>query len=346
MKESLLPYLACPGCTGEISITVKDREGLEIISGELCCLKCRKSFPIEAGVPRFADLEIDVEQRDTAENFGAQWTVFDQIQAHHEKQFLDWIAPVTPDFIRDRIVLEGGCGKGRHTRLIGEWGARNVIGVDLSKAVEVAYRNTKDLPNVHIIQANIYHLPLRRCFDYVFSVGVLHHLPDPHCGFAALIRHIKPGGAISAWVYGRENNGWIVNIVNPLRKHITSKLPPRALYYLSYLPAVALYLILKLVYLPLGGTIFARLLFYSDYLSYIARFPFREIHNIVHDHLTAPVAFYINRNEFTGWFKVARAERVEIYWHNRNSWRGFAITSSTDRVSNRATGSLGADYAK
>jgi SAM-dependent methyltransferase len=346
MKESLLQYLACPGCAGEISITVTDRDDLEIISGELHCLKCRKNFPIKDGIPRFADPGFDDAQRDTAENFGAQWLVFDEVQAHHEKQFLDWIAPVTPDFIRDRIVLEGGCGKGRHTRLIGEWGAREVIGVDLSQAVEAAYRNTKDLPNAHIIQADIYRLPLRRCFDYVFSVGVLHHLPDPHCGFASLIRHLKPSGAISAWVYGRENNGWIVNLVNPLRERITSRLPPRLLYILSYLPASALYLILKLVYLPLSGTKFARLLFYSDYLSYIARFPFREIHNIVHDHLTAPVAFYISRDEFTGWFRVARAERVEIYWHNRNSWRGFAMKSSAHHASSREPGSLGAGHAK
>jgi SAM-dependent methyltransferase len=336
MKESLLKYLICPGCARELSLIVNRRDGGEIWEGKLSCAGCRSNYSVSGGIPRFANLARDEAQRSTAANFGAQWLVFDHLQRHHEKQFLDWIAPVKPGFVRGRVVLEGGCGKGRHTRLIGEWGAADVIGVDLSEAVEVAYRNTKDLPNVHIIQADIYSLPLRQIFDYAFSVGVLHHLPDPRAGFISLIDHVKPGGAISAWVYGRENNGWIVNFVNPLRKHITSKLPPRLLYYLSHLPASILYLLLKSVYLSLGKTNYSRLLFYADYLSYIASFPYREIHNIVHDHLTAPIAFYISRDEFGDWFRDARTYDTEIYWHNRNSWRGFAHTGGLEQESKRA----------
>jgi SAM-dependent methyltransferase len=338
MKECLLQYLACPSCGAELSLNITERDGQEIISGEMSCGGCQSTFPIRSGVPRFADPELDEAQRATAENFGAQWLVFDQVQEHHEKQFLDWIAPVKRDFVRDKVVLEGGCGKGRHTRLIGLWGASDVIGIDLSVAVEAAYRNTKDLPNVHILQADIYRLPLKRRFDYAFSVGVLHHLPDPRGGFDSLIKHVKPGGAVSAWVYGRENNGWIVNIINPLREHFTSKLPTRLLYFLSYIPAVILYAALKLIYAPLAQTGLKRYLFYADYLSYIARFPFVEIHSIVHDHLTAPVAFYIRREEFARWFDENEIDRVEIHWHNRNSWRGLA------RV--KPSGQAEARYAK
>ena len=342
MKENLLSYLACPDCGGEFSLNAKRVEDREIISGELRCALCQLSFPIRSGIPRFADLDQDEMQRGTAENFGAQWLVFDQVQDHHEKQFLDWIAPVSRDFVSDKVVLEGGCGKGRHTRLVGLWGARDVIGIDLSVAVEAAYRNAMDLPNVHIIQADIYRLPLKRRFDYAFSVGVLHHLPDPRGGFESLVKYIKPGGAISAWVYGRENNDWIVNVVNPLRERFTSKLPPRLLYYLSYIPTVMLYLTLKLIYAPLTQTGMKRFLFYADYLGYIAKFPFVEIHNIVHDHLTAPVAFYIGREEFAAWFDEKEIEGSEIHWHNRNSWRGFARVQSSGLTSGRAE----AKYAK
>lgn len=325
MKESLLQYLACPNCAGDLSLESAEREDSEIISGALCCAHCRKGFAVNDGIPRFADLTTDEIQRETAENFGEQWLEFDHVADHHEKQFLDWIAPVTPGFVSGKTVIEGGCGKGRHTRLIGEWGAKAIVGVDLSVAVEAAYRNTRDLPNVHIIQADIYQLPLKPEFDYAFSVGVLHHLPNPREGFASLVKHVRPGGAISAWVYGLENNGWIVNFVNPLREHITSKLPMRALYVLSYLPTAILWLALKLVYQPLGKTGLKQFLFYGDYLGYIARFPFREIHNIVHDHLTAPVAFYISREEFDDWFNEAQAQRIEIHWHNSNSWRGLGF---------------------
>ncbi|MCI0661933.1 MAG: methyltransferase domain-containing protein [Acidobacteria bacterium] len=330
MRDNLLQYLTCPDCAGDLTLSTSDRsEGGEVISGELLCSRCRHGYPIRDGIPRFADLRKDAAQRSTALNFGAQWLVFDQLEQHYEKQFLDWIAPITPDFVRGKVVLEGGCGKGRHTRLIGEWGAREIIGVDFSEAVEAAYRNTKDLPNVHIIQADIYRLPLKQSFEYAFSVGVLHHLPDPQAGFAALIKHLKPGGAISTWVYGCENNGWIIKFINPLRIYLTSKLPPRVLYYLSYLPASVLFLLLKTVYLPVREIAISRYLFYADYLGYIAGFPFKEIHSIVHDHLTAPIAFYISREEFGRWFEMEQTEHSQINWHNRNSWRGLAFTRST-----------------
>lgn len=325
MKDGLLQYLICPACGGEISLRTDQREESEVISGALECARCQAVYPVRGGIPRFAGEESMQNQRATAENFGAQWQVFDELEEHHEGQFRDWIAPVTPEFIRGRTVIEAGCGKGRHTRALARWGAREVVSVDLSEAVEVAYRNTRNLPNVHIVQADIYRLPLRPIFDYGLSVGVLHHLPDPAGGFAELVEHVRPGGAVSVWVYGRENNGWLVHLVNPWRQYVTSRLPPSILYYLSYLPASLVYVAAKGVYGPLEQTRASRHLFYGDYLGYIARFPFREIHNIVHDHLTAPVAFYLRRGEVDRWVRDARLERVEVAWHNQNSWRAFGF---------------------
>ena len=53
--------------------------------------------------------------------------------------------------------------------------------------------------------------------------------------------------------------------------------------------------------------------------------PFREQRSIVFDHLVAPVAFYLRKNEFAGWFGRAGLEEVTIQHHNGNSWRGFGI---------------------
>ena len=85
--------------------------------------------------------------------------------------------------------------------------------MDLSDAVETAFAATRALENVHIVQADIYHLPFPRIFDYAFSVGVLHHLPDPLRGFKSLASKVKQGGHLSAWVYGAENNEWITRWV-------------------------------------------------------------------------------------------------------------------------------------
>jgi SAM-dependent methyltransferase len=300
------------------------------MEGNLRCTSCAASFRITAGIPRFANLEhVESDKRATAANFGWQWQHFTQEDQRYAEQLLGWLAPVTAEFFRDKVVLEGGCGKGRHTQLAARWGARDVIGIDLSVAVEIAFAATRSLPNAHIIQADIYHLPLARKFDYAFSIGVLHHLPDPRGGFISLASKVKPGGEVSAWIYGAENNEWITRFVNPVRENITSRLDRRALLQLSKIPAAALFLATKLVYGPLNrnGSSFSKYLFYNDYLTALAKFGWREQHTIVFDHLVAPTAFYISRDEFETWWRDIGASEVMISWHNKNSWRGKGIVS-------------------
>ena len=222
-------------------------------------------------------------------------------------------------------MLEGGCGKGRHTTLAAEWGAKEVVGIDLSAAVETAFQATRELPNAHVVQADIFKLPFKRAFDYAFSVGVLHHTPDPKKAFVSLASKVKTGGAISAWIYGAENNEWIINYISPMRERFTSRMSQPTLYQLSKLPTLGVFLATKLLYKPLNKTArpVAEKLFYNDYLYYISRFGWREQHNIVFDHLVAPTAFYISKEEFEDWWRDVKAQNVEIIHHNQNSWCGF-----------------------
>lgn len=325
MKDSLIDFLACPDCAGDLVLSVEERRAAEIVSGVLVCAGCRARFPIRGGVPRFASPETAGEQSATGRNFGAEWQIFDELEDRYEGQLLDWVAPVTPAFVKGSVVLEGGCGKGRHTWWLAQWGAKAVVAVDLSNAVDVAYRHVGALPNAHVIQADIYHLPLRPVFDYALSIGVLHHLPRPRDGFRALVRKVRLGGAVSAWVYGREGNGWIVRFVDPVRRRVTSKLPTFILYWASLVPAALVHLATRAVYRPLSETWLGARLPYAEYLLYISTFPFREIHTIVFDHLTAPTAFYIPRGEFEEWFLAVGARDTSFTWHNRNSWKGFGV---------------------
>jgi len=309
-------------------LSVSHAEAGEILEGQLRCENCTRSFSITRGIPRFADLsQIESEKQETAENFGWQWTHFTQEDTLYADQFLGWLQPVKPEFFHDKVVLEGGCGKGRHTQLVAQWGARDVVGIDLSAAVETAYSATVNMPNAHIIQADIYNLPLAKSFDYAFSIGVLHHLPNPKGGFQSLASKVTMGGHISAWVYGAENNEWITRWVNPVREKLTSKIDQRALLQLSKIPAATVYLATKLIYGPMNrsrtGESIARHFFYNDYLKAIAPFGWREQHTIVFDHLVAPTAFYLSREEFEEWWRDINAEEVIITWHNKNSWCGF-----------------------
>lgn len=318
MREQLLEYIACPHCGGEFGLEATASEGAEIMEGSLFCAACGRKYAIRRGVPRLVEQVTEVE-KETAAAFGYEWNKYSELADRYRRQFLDWLKPVDAGFFRGKVVLEGGCGKGRHSVLAAEFGAKDVVSLDLGDAVDAAFANTRHLPNVHIVQADLNQPPVKPVFDYAFSVGVLHHLPDPERGFRALASRVRPGGHLSAWVYGREGNGWIVYGVTPIREHITSKLPHRVLDALSAVLTVPLFAATRLIYKPLRG----KGLPYGEYLSYIAPFPFREQRSIVFDHLVAPIAYYIRREDFAGWFERAGMQDVRIEHHNGNSWRGF-----------------------
>ena len=329
MKRSLLDLgvLCCPECGGDLDLSATREEGAEIMEGEFSCLGCQRRFGLKGGVPRLLPDLVPPEAVQTTEGFSYEWHLFDKILDVYEQQFLDWIAPVRPEFFKDKFVLEGGCGKGRHTALASRYGARAVVAMDLSSAVDVCFRNCGRKTNVHVIQGDILKPPLRDEFDYAYSVGVLHHLTDPRAGYVSLASKVKKGGHVSAWVYGREGNWWIIGILNPIRLAITSRLPKGLLLAFSWVLTLPLWLAVKLVYGPLGrGPLkpLGRFLFYFDYLSYISRLSFWDLHSLVFDHLVPSLAFYIRRSEVEEWVHAANGELKDIGWHNRNSWRFLA----------------------
>ena len=326
MKSSLLSLLVCPACHSALSYRTDRAEDGEIMEGLLSCTGCSAQFPITRGIPRFLSHGLTADQKATADAFGYEWTHYSALTEADRREFLDWIAPVTPSDFADKLVLDAGCGKGRHSFLSAQFHARAVVGVDLSNAVEAAFGNTRALPNVHIVQADILHLPFAQPFDLAYSIGVLHHLPVPKQGFLSLATHVKPGGRIVAWVYGKEGNLWIEKLVDPVRKNITSRLPRFLTRCFSFVPAVVLYAGLKLLYRPaIRRPWLKRILPYSDYLCSISGYSFAENFWNVFDQLVAPTAYYHSQEEVADWFATIQGKQVTISRHNSNSWRGTAL---------------------
>ena len=325
MKETLLSYLACPTCGHDYSLRADLRDGEEILQGKLICSCSEK--PILNGVPRLLPQEIDSRNWKTASRFGEEWNQFDMLTDKYKEQFLSWIKPIEESFFKDKLVLDVGCGKGRHILHSKNFGAREVIGIDLSHAVDAAYRNIGNVPGVHIIQADIYQLPLKPIFDYAYSIGVLHHTPDPEKSFHCMVGKVRPGGSVSAWVYGREGNDWIIYILNPIRR-ITSKLPLPITKALAFILSVILQSILLVLYKPARSHLWLqKILPYSAYLCSISEFSFKENYSIVFDHLLPEIAFYIPKQDFEQWFKNSKLGNVVITQRNKNSWRGYGIKS-------------------
>ncbi|MBI3490303.1 MAG: methyltransferase domain-containing protein [Acidobacteria bacterium] len=98
-------------------------------------------------------------------------------------------------------MLDVGCGMGRFSDVVSRAGAE-VVGIDLSYAIDAAHDNLGGRPNVHLAQADIFELPFRPgTFDCIFSIGVLHHTPNCRQAVLRLIPYLKPGGVLAIWVY-------------------------------------------------------------------------------------------------------------------------------------------------
>ncbi len=233
----------------------------------------------------------------TSASFGFEWAKFSDIFAQYEANFLSYIAPIDKYFFRDKIVLDAGCGAGRHAYFAAKYGAKMVIALDNSeKAMVSALDNTKGLPNVQVAKVDIYNLTAEKLVDYIFCIGVLHHLPDPQLGFKKLVQLLEIGGAISIWVYGKKDNNLAMYLSEPLRK-ITTRIPHRLLYYLALLPALVMEIANKLK-LPI--------------FAYYARFPFRTKWNDAFDVFSAPSAKYYTLEEIWAWFEQAGLKDIQV----------------------------------
>src|SRR5206468_9226644 len=133
-------------------------------------------------------------------SFGYEWTAFSDYAVDNFSRF---IQPLEPTFFRAKVGLDVGCGAGRHVNQATGLGAE-VIGLDLSHAVDSAARLNRGNPRAQFVQGEVTRLPFRSgVFDFIHSLGVLHHLPDPERGFQRLIPALKAGGSIFIWAYQR-----------------------------------------------------------------------------------------------------------------------------------------------
>jgi SAM-dependent methyltransferase/uncharacterized protein YbaR (Trm112 family) len=335
MKRKLLDFIVCPKCKGKLSCEIyteaDDLPWSEIMDGSLTCGNCNEVFPISGGIPRLAiPAKLTAEVVKNVEGFGYEWLTFDKkIQGSFmtdKANFLDFIHPITEEFFQDKFVLDAGCGMGRFLKLSAEFGSRETIGVDLSQSVEAAYYNIRELPNAHVIQADIMALPFINQFDYIFSIGVLHVTENPQQSFNQLVKLLKDGGTISTWVYSKENNEWVIRYVNPLREHVTSKLPRPLLYVLCQILGIFLYVCLKLIYKPANkgflGRQFGYWLPYNEYLNYSTQLNYASLVSVIFDQLVPRLVEYLPRDEFENWFHMQNFSEVLITSRNNMSWGG------------------------
>lgn len=255
MKQELLSLLACPSCGGGFRLVEHDPEsrGEQQKPAEeagLLCTGCGHGIPIVRGIPRF------IASDDYASSFSFEWNRFATTQLDtargwrlSEERFRQSLDFPLED-LKGKVVLDAGCGMGRFAEVVARYGG-TVVGVDLSYAVDAAAKNLNRWDHAHVVQADLRALPLRKdSFDLIYSLGVLHHTPDPRQTFNALLPYLKPGGKISITLYSGYNRVYVAS--TNFWRRFTTRLPKQWVYYLSHL-AVPFYYLYRIPVLGLFG---------------------------------------------------------------------------------------------
>ncbi|GGI84984.1 tRNA 5-methoxyuridine(34)/uridine 5-oxyacetic acid(34) synthase CmoB [Shewanella gelidii] len=139
--------------------------------------------------------------------------------------------------LKNRTVLDVGCGSGYHMwRMLGE-DARHVVGIDPSPLFLCQFEAIKRIAGqnqpIHMLPLGIQELPPLDAFDTVFSMGVLYHRRSPIDHLLQLRDQLRTGGELVLETlivdgdentvlmpkdrYGKMNNVWFLPSVDALK---------------------------------------------------------------------------------------------------------------------------------
>lgn len=263
---------------------------------------------------------------DTVHSFGDEWEKFDTFDEAELKTAGDqYFDIVTPEMLGTTCeALDIGCGSGRWSRYLAPR-VKHIEAIDPSDAIHTAAAFTKNCGNVRITQAGYGCIPFpENSFDFVFSLGVVHHVPDTAGAIREAANMVKPGGHLLLYIYySLDNRGFMYKALfhaSALLRRIVSAMP-RGLKFFTcdvlavvlYLPFVSLSRFLRFLS-PKGNS------WKKIPLAYYADKTWRIIRNDALDRFGTPLEQRFSKKEIEtmlqqGGMRNIRFSEQAPYWH-------------------------------
>lgn len=187
----------------------------------------------------------------TVDSFGREWTYFKGFSEDDIKKAGDMYFDIVSDEMvnHNTYVLDVGCGSGRWSKYLAPR-VRFIEATDPSESVSAAAECLSFFKNVRVTRASLDNLPFAdESFDFIFSLGVLHHVPDTKSALHSILRKLKPSGTILLYLYYRfDDRGVLFKIlfkISNVIRLVISTLP-------SAVKRIVCEIIATLVYLPLA----------------------------------------------------------------------------------------------
>lgn len=99
-----------------------------------------------------------------------------------------------PDLTGKKVLMIG-CGTGEESRIIKEYGATDIVGVDLSEeSINIA---KETYPDITFFIGDMHNLPFEsNSFDFVYSSLAIHYSETPEKVYSEIYRILKKGGQL------------------------------------------------------------------------------------------------------------------------------------------------------
>jgi ubiquinone/menaquinone biosynthesis C-methylase UbiE len=273
----------------------------------------------------FDDANSENMDQATVSSFGEEWKRFHAFDQEELKrcgdQYFDLLGENEPG--SDAVVLDAGCGSGRWSWYLAPRVA-TIEAIDPSDAVYPALELLQDVSNVRVTRCSIDAMPFADAsFDFIMSIGVLHHVPDTEAALKVLKKKLKPNGSFLVYLYyDISHRGFLFRLlfscVNVSRRIISSfpstikQIICEGIALLVYLPLARLSRLISLLGLP---GIARRIP-----LSYYAEKGFFIMRNDALDRFGTPLEKRFTRSEIIRMLNNAGFSRIrfsegEPYWH-------------------------------
>jgi uncharacterized protein YbaR (Trm112 family)/SAM-dependent methyltransferase len=304
----------------------------EILTGVLLNRDRKIFFPIHQGVPRMLVFPTSVTRVFTKEHaerlarelpgftiphetgmpgeetvlrtFSSEWVNYDwdkqsywSVRPDVIYKSMNFLLDLTRRAVSDKLVLEVGIGIGGIADYMAREEECELVGIDLSYAVDSAYKHFGGDAFLHIVQASAFAPPFREStFDLVYSQGVLHHTFSTKDAFDRICRLPRIGGRLYIWVYNPDDEQRtlirrVIMLMETVIRPLCWRLPEN-LQMLALLPIVPLYLIHQNLYVKRSG---------SGYV----RYGWREAVHAARDRFTPRYVHRHTEDEVCGWFREA-----------------------------------------
>ena len=262
---------------------------------------------------------ISNKEKDSISDFGKQFKYHNNIDDYWGSLEIlkDIVNPFDLSLIKNKIICEMGVGSGRILKNLIKLSPKRIYAIEPSEAIEVAKKNNKN-SEVEILYKKIpgQMINFKNEIDYIFSLGVIHHIPEAEIVCKKIYESLKPKGKFIIWLYGKEGNELYLFIFNNLRK-VTRFMPDKILNLFSIILNLFLSVYIffcKYLNLPLKNYM----------MSVLKKCSFEKRKYIIFDQLNPSYSKYYTKKEVETLLSKSGFQKYEIVNRHQYSWTAIA----------------------